>query len=281
MPELPEVETMRRGILPAVGQSIIGVEKPRNRYRPLPIHPDIASLKRRIIGRTISNVRRLGKRVIIDFDSLDSLVIQPKMAGLVSIQDVPSREHVRLVLQLDNGNLSQIIYWDRRGLGTIHLWTSEELAVKLDDRVLGPDALEVSFEEFFNRFSQLRREVKPALLDQKTMAGVGNLYASEILHAAKVHPEKRCDVIKRSEWLRIYEAMHSILELAILYEGSTLSDGTYRNSLNRSGGYQNAHRVYDRSEESCLTCANATIVRIVQAQRSTFYCPRCQRKRPG
>jgi formamidopyrimidine-DNA glycosylase len=149
----------------------------------------------------------------------------------------------------------------------------------LSDAVLGPDALQISVEEFYERFRHLRREVKPALLDQRLVAGVGNLYASEILHAAKVHPQARCDELSKVLWKRIYEQMIKILQTAIAYEGSTLADGTYRNSLNQAGGYQNAHLVYDRAGLNCLSCANGTIVRIVQAQRSTFYCPECQRKR--
>jgi formamidopyrimidine-DNA glycosylase len=121
--------------------------------------------------------------------------------------------------------------------------------------------------------------VKVALLDQRAVAGIGNLYASEILHLAEVHPAKRCDKISRRQWQAIADATHEILEHAIRYEGSTLSDGTYRNALNQNGGYQNHHRVYDRATKPCPRCGPATqIKRIVQAQRSTFFCAACQRR---
>lgn len=279
MPELPEVETMRRGILAAIGSRIESIEQPKSRYRPIAIRPSLRQIKSKLVGRTITDVRRLGKRVVIDVDSDMSLVLQPKMAGLVAIDDVPSKEHIRLIVSLSGGPLQSFIYWDRRGLGTVNLWTAAELKEMLSAAVLGPDALEISFEEFHERFRHLKRDVKPALLDQKLVAGVGNLYASEILHAAKIHPQARCDSLTKPQWRRIFDQMNTILHTAIAYEGSTLSDGTYRNSLNQSGGYQNAHLVYDRAELNCLSCANGSVVRIVQAQRSTFYCPKCQPKR--
>jgi formamidopyrimidine-DNA glycosylase len=122
-----------------------------------------------------------------------------------------------------------------------------------------------------------RRAIKVALLDQRAVAGIGNLYASEILHLARIHPAKRCDLLKADQWQAIHRHMLAVLNLAIRYEGSTLSDGTYRNALNQSGGFQDHHRVYDRAGEACRQC-QGSIVRIVQAQRATFFCPRCQTK---
>ena len=124
-----------------------------------------------------------------------------------------------------------------------------------------------------------RRAIKVALLDQKVVAGVGNLYASELLHLAAVHPAKRCSQLSRMDWERVHQQMQHVLGEAIKYEGSTLSDGTYRNALNKEGGYQNHHRVYDREGATCPSCRQEEIVRIVQAQRSTFFCPQCQRWR--
>jgi formamidopyrimidine-DNA glycosylase len=96
---------------------------------------------------------------------------------------------------------------------------------------------------------------------------------------ARVHPARRCNLINAAQWQAIHRAMLEILQLAIRYEGSTLSDGTYRNALNQAGGYQNHHRVYDRAGQACGSCQRGTIVRVVQAQRATFFCPRCQRSR--
>ena len=128
------------------------------------------------------------------------------------------------------------------------------------------------------RMENSKRAIKVALLDQRALAGVGNLYASEILHLCGIHPARRCDLLKRAQWEAIHARMREVLELAIQHEGSTLSDGTYRNALNKEGGYQNHHRVYDRAGDPCPTCSRGAIIRIVQAQRATFYCPECQKK---
>ena len=116
-----------------------------------------------------------------------------------------------------------------------------------------------------------------ALLNQKKVAGIGNLYASEILHLSRISPEVPARELSRKQISRLAKAVPAILNEAIRYEGSTLGDGTYRNALNETGGYQNAHKVYARDGEICPTCDRGTIIRIVQAQRSTFFCRVCQR----
>jgi formamidopyrimidine-DNA glycosylase len=115
-----------------------------------------------------------------------------------------------------------------------------------------------------------------ALLDQSLVAGIGNLYASEILHLAGIRPQTPASRVSAIRIQKLSEAVLSVLNLAIKYEGSTLSDGTYRNALNKDGGYQNSHQVYDRAGLACPRCGRS-ILRIVQAQRSTFYCAGCQR----
>jgi formamidopyrimidine-DNA glycosylase len=118
-----------------------------------------------------------------------------------------------------------------------------------------------------------------ALLDQQALAGIGNLYAAEILHEARLHPQTPCSRLSAQHWRRLAAAITRVLEEAIRYEGSTLSDGTYRNALNLAGSYQNEHRVYDRAGLRCPTCTRGRVRRIVQAQRATFFCPNCQRAR--
>ena len=119
--------------------------------------------------------------------------------------------------------------------------------------------------------------IKVALLDQKAVAGIGNLYASELLYVAGIHPEKKCRLLSKTQWAAIIDATRSVLNQAIEHEGSTLSDGTYRNALNQAGSYQNHHRVYDRKGLACFHCGGE-IIRRVHAQRSTFFCKTCQRK---
>jgi formamidopyrimidine-DNA glycosylase len=279
MPELPEVETMRRGILPIVGGVITKVYEPGCRYRPIKLDPDLAQIQRRIVGKRIRSVDRIAKRVLVRLDSEDSVVLQPKMAGLVMISDPPSPQHTRLIFELSEVEVPQFLYWDRRGLGTVSVWTPAQLDCFLGPSQLGPDASLVSQSSFVERFRGVRRSVKVALLDQRLVCGIGNLYAAEILFAAQVHPESRCDELTQAQWKRIHSETIRILQLAIESEGSTLSDGTYRNSLNGEGSYQANHQVYDREGEACYRCKRTPIVRMVQAQRSTFFCPKCQRSK--
>jgi formamidopyrimidine-DNA glycosylase len=276
VPELPEVETMRRGILSIVGSGIAAVERPRCKKRPISISPQISALNRRLVGRTVTAVERLGKRVIIVLDSSDRLVIEPRMTGLVLLADPPTIEHLRLRIQLSSKKPRELLFWDRRGLGVVRLMRPSEFEAAYGTEKLGPDALAVSVDELRARLGESRRAVKVALLDQRAIAGIGNLYASEILHLAGVDPQRRCDRLTRDQWTRIHAATLDVLNLAIRFEGSTLSDGTYRNALNQAGGYQNHHRVYDRAGDTCPTCRSHLIQRIVQAQRSTFFCRGCQ-----
>jgi formamidopyrimidine-DNA glycosylase len=285
MPELPEVETMRRGILGIVGARIIELERVICRRKPIDILPRIDRFRRRAVGRTICGVERVGKRVVVRLDSGDAIVLEPRMTGLVLVADPPTREHLRFRCSLigngkgSSGGPRELLYWDRRGLGNVRLFSPDEFTAAFGREKLGPDALAMTGELFREQLGQSRRAIKVALLDQRAVAGIGNLYASEILHLAGVHPAVRCDRLSKAKWLSIAAATHEILEAAIRHEGSTLGDGTYRNALNEAGGYQNHHRVYDRAGESCPRCRNGrSIVRIVQAQRSTFYCPGCQRK---
>jgi len=278
MPELPEVETMRRGILAIIGSRVRGVAAEKCARKPILLSPGIGAFARRTKDRRVTAVDRLGKRVVVRLDSGDSIIFEPRMTGLVLVADPPSVEHLRFRLDLAGGPIPSVWYWDRRGLGSVRLLSKKQLAGLLDGK-LGVDALSITAEQLRAVLSPSKRAIKVALLDQRALAGVGNLYASEILHRAKVHPESRCDAVKPAQWKLIHTHLGEVLQEAIRHEGSTLSDGTYRNALNQSGGFQNSHRVYDRADEPCLSCQRGTIKRIVQAQRSTFYCAVCQRRR--
>ena len=279
MPELPEVETMRRGILNVVGAKISKAARTPCPKKAIAIKPRIDHLNRKVTGKKIVSVDRLGKRVVLRLNSDDRLIFEPRMTGLVLIANPPTETHLRFCLHLTGCKIKRLFFWDRRGLGNVTLLSDKQYQSKLADRTLGPDALAITAADFSDRFRSSSREIKVALLDQSAVAGIGNLYASEILHLAGVHPQKRCHRISNKQWRRIYDAMREILERAIEYEGSTLSDGTYRNALNNSGSYQNEHRVYDRAHETCPSCKTDTIKRIVQSQRSTFFCSQCQQKR--
>lgn len=298
MPELPEVETMRRTIAGCIGTRVKDVQRCPCKRKPIQVSPRIDHLRRRLVGRTIVETGRAGKRVVVWFDSGEALVLEPRMTGLVLVADPPTEEHLRLRIDLGPAKskasggsksvkaaktkkskvASQLLYWDRRGLGSVRLFRPDEYEAAFGLDKLGPDGLVVTDSQLKDRLGKSRREIKVALLDQKAVAGIGNIYASEILHLAEIDPRTHCDRLRKVDWRRISEATKLVLEDAIRHEGSTLGDGTYRNALNEEGSYQNCHRVYARDGDRCPRCNQREIRRIVQAQRSTFFCPGCQRR---
>ncbi|QDT02657.1 Formamidopyrimidine-DNA glycosylase [Rubripirellula lacrimiformis] len=268
---------MRRGVLPIVGSRIESVERPPCLRRPILMKPRIDAIDRRLQGKQITDIGRRGKRVMVGIEDGQVIVIEPRMTGLVLLADPPTTDHLRLRVTLSGGPSEQLLFWDRRGLGTVRLLRANEIATVVDAR-LGVDALQITADQLQTKLRASRRPIKVALLDQSAVAGIGNLYAAEILYLAGVDPRARCDRLTKPQWKRIQQATGEVLELAIQHEGSTLSDGTYRNALNDAGGYQNYHRVYDRAGKPCRRCDSGDIQRIVQGQRSTFFCPVCQRK---
>ncbi|MFM8285340.1 MAG: bifunctional DNA-formamidopyrimidine glycosylase/DNA-(apurinic or apyrimidinic site) lyase [Planctomycetaceae bacterium] len=281
MPELPEVETMVRGIRQAVvGSVIVGYEPCPNSCRPLTVRPSLSRQSALCVGQTIVSVRRRAKRVLLELDQGWTFVIEPRMTGLMLLADPPDVGHLRVVWHLRSGGESRSLwFWDRRGLGTISLLNAAGLERAIGPHKLGPDALELTAADWRAICARTARPIKVALLDQKLVAGIGNLYASEMLFRAGISPLASACRLTTRQRTALQAACSEVLLEAIRYEGSTLSDGTYRNALNQSGGYQNAHRVYDREGEPCPAC-QAPISRIVQAQRATFYCPGCQSRGP-
>ena len=278
MPELPEVETMVRGIRPdCIDRRIDRTIFPKCICRPIQISPSRRVFTARTENKTISSINRLAKRIVLGLDSGDRIVIEPRMTGLMLLTDPPTQKHRRLCFELSpvKKKAGSLEFWDRRGLGTVSLLNPKEFA-ELESR-LGRDALDIPNNDWKAILSRTDREIKVALLDQALIAGIGNLYASEILHEAGVSPFRPASKLSQRQVEKLMLATNRILHLAITYEGSTLGDGTYRNALNKDGGYQNQHQVYDREGESCPLCKKGIIRRIVQAQRSTFYCARCQR----
>jgi formamidopyrimidine-DNA glycosylase len=203
------------------------------------------------------------------------LVIEPRMTGLMLVADPPTPQHVRMEIQLDSPQHSRLLFWDRRGLGTIRLLDDRGLAAACGPDRLGPDGLAVTGDDLRSRLAGSRRAVKVALLDQRAVAGIGNIYAAEILFAAGIDPRVPCRRVNAARWEQIAAAARSILAEAVRLEGSTISDETYKTADNRSGQFQLQHRVYGREGDPCRRCG-AMIRRIVQTQRSTFFCQECQ-----
>ena len=276
LPELPEVETMVRGIRPhVVNRPIRDLVACPNRCKSLSIQPALRLIRKKLVGQRFLEVNRLGKRVVFHISDGGHLVVEPRMTGLMVLKDPPDESHLRLRWDFEGpGEFQSLWFWDRRGLGTVTRFNVGELSEKIED--LGIDALQMSEEQWQEHCLKTSREIKIVLLDQKVAAGIGNIYASEILHRAGISPTRAANSLNREMLIRLCRAVQSVLLKAIECEGSTLGDGTYRNSLNQNGSYQNEHRVYQRDGELCLTCKKCQVTRIIQGQRSTFFCPDCQ-----
>ena len=267
---------MCRGIRQVKGRRISRVSTPKCSLRPIRIAPSVSAIQKCLRDEAILDITRLGKRVLLHTEEY-ALILQPRMAGLVSLGVAPSSKHIRLQIDFHGEPDCRLLYWDRRGLGSVELIRNDEVQSRIVVGRLGPDALQITSEDFATRLAKTSRAIKVALLDQKLLAGVGNLYASEMLHVAGIHPATPAAQLSKSRIRRLYNAMQDVLLTAIEHEGSTLSDGTYRNALNDPGSYQNQHRVYDRAGAPCPKCSAGIVERIVQAQRSTFFCSRCQK----
>ena len=279
MPELPEVETMVRGVRPQlVNRTIEQTQFCRCTRKPIVVEPSRTTFRRKLHGAQIMAVDRLAKRIVITLTNDRYIVIEPRMTGLLLINAPPTQGHRRIQWHLNPvEHLAPAFeFWDRRGLGTVRLLDTGSMR-DLKCR-LGPDPLNMPDAQWVTQLRLTRRPVKNALLDQKIVVGIGNIYASEILHRARVSPEVAADSVSANRVHRIAKYAREILQEAIRAEGSTLGDGTYRNALNQDGSYQNQHRVYQKAGQICSTCRRRQIERIVQAQRSTFFCPACQRR---
>ena len=285
MPELPEVETMRRGITPVLGLRIASVAFPRGRCRPISVQPSTAAVIKGMRGGEFSAVHRFGKRVALELASATAaerryLVIEPRMTGLLLVAPPPTQEHVRLELAFSDPISPPRIFWDRRGLGTLRLLDAAGLDAACGPRRLGPDGLVIGPDDLRARLGKSRRAIKVALLDQRAVAGIGNIYAAEILFRVGIDPRTPCDRLKGASWEAIATTSRDLLATAVEMEGSTIGDETYRTADNRPGRFQSLHQVYGREGSPCGACGGS-IVRIVQAQRATFYCPACQPRQPG
>jgi len=273
---------MRRGIAGIAGSRIAEVAFPRSRVRPISIEPRASCLARRLAGRRVAEVHRRGKRIVIEIapeadDDRRWLAIEPRMTGLMLLVEPPTAEHVRMVVEFANARRLRLTFWDRRGLGTIRLFDDAGLDRACGPHKHGPDGLAVTGDDLMERLGESRRAVKVALLDQRAVAGIGNIYAAEILFRCGIDPRSRCRRLKRVQWEGVAAETRRVLAEAVRHEGSSIGDETYRTADNRVGRFQKRHRVYGLEGEPCARC-NAAIVRIVQAQRATFFCPSCQRR---
>jgi formamidopyrimidine-DNA glycosylase len=280
MPELPEVETVRRGLeAHVVGRTIDRVEVGRERT--------VRRTSRRALidgltGATVLAANRRGKYLLLPLDTGDELMIHLRMSGrvLVGAAGSPRAPHTHVVARFAGEPSLEMHFVDPRTFGEMVVFDPRHLGEQMPELVrLGVDPVTDGLGRAELRRIVLgrRRQIKALLLDQHVVAGIGNIYSDEILHASRLRPDRLSDTLTGEEITRLHAEMHRVLAEAITAGGSTLTDTQYVDIEGEGGWFQLSHRVYDRAGERCLTCGRADIVRVVAAGRSTCYCPRCQR----
>jgi formamidopyrimidine-DNA glycosylase len=264
VPELPEVETVVRSIAPLVGRRIVSAEF---RCRRVLRGCDPRAMAARIRGRRIAGIRRYGKFILVSLEGGGYLVVHLGMTGRLLLGG-PAGKHTHAVLTLDRGVL---LYDDSRQFGCI------EFSQKFPARVakLGPEPLEVPFEDFAAALKRRKTRIKTLLLNQSFLRGLGNIYADEALFRAGIHPLAVPSRLRKDRARRLHEAIVAVLTEAIAAGGSSISD--YVDAHGRKGFFQLSHRVYQRTGEPCVTCGTP-IRRVLVAQRSSHFCPKCQKR---
>lgn len=274
MPELPEVETVRAALEPhLLGRRIDRADILDTRLTR-PVEPGAVAAE--LADERVAAVERRGKYLVVRFVSGRALLVHLRMTGSFrwtpdgTVDDDP---HRRAVVSLDDG--SDVAYRDVRRFGTWLLLEPGELEPYLAVR-LGPEPLSDAFTPAFlrARLSGRRAPLKAALLDQRTVAGLGNIYADEALWRASLHPRRVAGGLRRGELERVHASLREALEVGIARQGSTLRD--YRQPDGSSGAMQEEFKAYGRLGEPCERCGTP-IDRIVVGGRGTWYCPRCQR----
>ena len=264
MPELPEVETVVRSIRPLVGRRIVSAE-----FRCLRIlrggNPD--QMSRRLAGHRITGVKRYGKFILLSLDDGGYVVVHLGMTGRLLLGGAVGR-HTHAIFTLDRGVL---LYEDSRQFGSV------ELSEIFPNRVarLGPEPLEIPFEQFAGALKRRKTRIKALLLNQRFVRGIGNIYADEALFRAGIHPMALAGRLRGDRAQRLHREIVAVLGEAIAAGGSSVSD--YVDAEGRKGYFQFSHRVYQRTGEPCLNCGTP-IRRILVAQRSSHFCPRCQKR---
>jgi formamidopyrimidine-DNA glycosylase len=277
VPEMPEVETLRQDLArEVVGRKIKSVAVANG--RSVRRHPSAKHFRALLEGRTIKSVGRLGKYLLLTLDSGDTLVVHLGMSGQllrVKSQKDPKPKHTHVVITFTQGG--QLRFVDPRTFGEMFVTEADALNKVSELNHLGLDPLEtaMSWESFGQLISQRHAKLKPLLMDQKFMAGIGNIYSDEILWGAGLRWDRMSDSLSSQEIRRLYRAMVETLQDAVKYRGSSLADEQYVDLFGKPGDYQLHHNVYARDGEYCRRCRHV-IRRERVGGRSTFYCEACQ-----
>ncbi len=272
MPELPEVETVARGLREqVVGSTIRAVQI----WHPtLTVKQDRDRFTEHLTGAQITQVSRRAKFLLFHLQPQGVLMGHLRMTGKFIVSaplEAPGKHH-RAWFTLDEGRL--LVFEDMRCFGTLE-WFPEEASIpQLQE--LGPEPLSDAFQAplLQQALAKTSRAIKPTLLDQKIVAGIGNIYASEILFRARIHPEREARTLRKADCTRLVTETKEVLTEALAHNGTSISD--FRRVDDKTGEFQAFLRVYQRETHPCRVCGTP-IQRIVQQQRSTFFCPTCQK----
>lgn len=279
MPELPEVETVRRGLqAQVVGRRITKVEVGRERTVR---RTSRAAVIDGLTGATVTEVNRRGKYLLCTLDTGDHMMVHLRMSGrlLVAAAGMERPPHTHVVLHLAGEPAQELWFVDPRTFGEVVVFDPLNVGVEMPELAkmgIDPIADGLGRAQFARLLRGRSRQIKALLLDQHVIAGIGNIYCDEALHLAGVRWDRRSDAITPREITRLHTAIMQVLSDAIESGGSTLADTQYVGLDGESGWFQLHHRVYDRVGQRCLTCGKADIVKVAVAGRGTHYCPRCQ-----
>lgn len=269
MPELPEVETIRRTLLPHLkGKEIVGVEV----YLTKAVRPDPDTFKKMLIGRKITTLTRRGKFLIFSLDSGEKMAFHLRMTGRLLYFPSPSPmpRHTTLVLKLKDGGELQME--DYRKFGTVHLFAHEPPPGLAR---LGPEPWDGQALERLQTVGKRRKgPVKALLLDQTVLAGLGNIYTDEALFAAGIDPARPANTLSPEDWEKLHTAVCHVLEEGLAHQGTSRRD--YVDGQGRPGTHQDYLQVYGRKAQPCFRCGGPLNYCRV-AGRGTHYCPNCQR----
>lgn len=273
MPELPEIETMVRDLLPKVtGRTVTGLEAP---FRGSIRWPNFDEFESRVVGQSVISATRRGKYAQFALASGDVLIVHRGMSGsfLYRGHDEPREPHLRVLLELDDGR--QLRFVDPRKFGKMFVMHGSGSERPLPWAGYGPEPLDDAFspEVLGEALHRRRAMIKPLLLDQRVLAGLGNIYVDESLHRARLHPQRRSHTLSREEIERLHTAIRDVLEMAVNDRGTTFD--SYRDIEGRQGRFQDSLRVFRRAGTACPRCGTA-IVKMVVGGRGTHICPRCQ-----
>jgi formamidopyrimidine-DNA glycosylase len=274
MPELPEVETMVRDLSSRViGRTIVSIEAP---FQGSVVWPAFDEFERRVRKRCISDITRRGKFANFSLDSGDVLIVHRGMSGSLLWRDEsdPMESHVRLFFELDDG--SQLRFNDPRKFGKVYVMDPTGAERDLPWAHMGPEPLNGAFSAGHLRQSLRGRTglIKPLLLGQRLVVGLGNIYVDEALHLARIHPARRANTLTLGEIKRLHAAIGAVLNAAVEGRGTTFS--SYMDIDGRAGAYKEKLRVFGKQGTDCPLCG-MLIIKLVVGGRGTHVCPRCQK----